>query len=221
MAKTTIFSGGFGSGKSEIALNYVRALKKETADVVLADLDLVNPYFASRDRLAMLEAEGIHVAAPPEELSFSDVPALPLDMMFILRGESELVIDLAGDEAGATVLGSLQGMVQARGDYEMLLVINPYRPFAENLENMKEMLDILQFSARMNFTGIVSNPNLAAETTAEDVLEGHELVKGYAEAFGLPIKMLAVDETLIDEVRGKVDVEVFPLTILLRPDFLK
>ncbi len=221
MLLTTIFSGGFGSGKSEIALNYVRFLKQSQSSVILADLDLVNPYFASRDQRDLLEREGIQVAAPFGSLRFSDVPALPVDIIKLLYGKVPMVIDLAGDEAGATVFGSLQEKVKQRGEYEMLLVVNPYRPFAENLPNMREMLNILEQSARTSFTGIVSNPNLIEDTTTDVILEGHALVKEYARSFQLPIRMVTVEQSFVTQVAGKIQEKIFPIRPLLRPDYLK
>jgi len=192
LAKVVIFAGGFGSGKSEIVLNYAMQKIEESKSLILADLDLVNPYFASRDLRHVLEEQGIRVVAPGGDLSFGDVPSIPAEMIGLLKGDQDMVIDLAGDEVGSLVLGYLSRYIRER-EYEFYLVLNPYRPFAQDLESVEELKQLLEGAAHIAFTGIISNPNLLGETTLEIIRAGHEKVMAFARSVKLPISYLAVE----------------------------
>ena len=43
--RVTLFAGHYGSGKTNIAVNYAKLLAAKGLAVTLADLDIVNPYF--------------------------------------------------------------------------------------------------------------------------------------------------------------------------------
>ena len=197
MAKVVIFAGGFGSGKSEIVLNYAMQKIKKSSNLILADLDLVNPYFASRDLRHELEAKGIRVVAPGGELSYGDVPSIPAEIIGLLQGDNDMVIDLAGDEVGSLVLGYLSKYIRKR-DYEFYLVLNPYRPFAQDLESVMELKQLLEGAAHIAFTGIISNPNLLEETDLDIIQAGHEKVIAYARSLKLPISCLTVENRFYD-----------------------
>lgn len=177
MENITVFAGGFDSGKSEVALNYAFKKAEQLADVILADLDLVNPYFASRDLRDKLEHAGIRrLVAPEGELAFSDVPAMPGEIIGLIRQDNTMVIDLAGDEVGSLVLGYLSKYIASRQDYELLLVLNPYRPFAQDVESVILLRDSLENVSHLKIIGIVSNPNLIGETSPDLIRKGHAKV---------------------------------------------
>ncbi len=219
MGKIVIFAGGFGSGKSEIALNYALTRKSADTDVILADLDLVNPYFASRDVRNYLESKSIRVVAPSGALSFGDVPAVPGEIIGLLGLDNEFVIDLAGDEVGSLVAGYLSRYVKAR-PYEFLMVINPYRPFAQDLDSIKEMVHMLEGAAHLKFTGIVSNPNLLGETTAAIIRQGHARVLEYAQAVNIPVAFLTVTNQFYQELNSEYGELMHIIDLYLRPDWL-
>ena len=188
---TIIFAGGFGSGKSEVALNFALEKAKTSNSTILADLDLVNPYFASRELRIELEKEGIRLLSPQGDLSFGDVPNLPSEIIGLIRQDNVMFIDLAGDEVGALVLGYLSQYLMRR-NYELFLVLNPYRPFANELHDLQELRDYLQRAAQLKFTGIISNPNLVEETDTEVIIKGHQRVVEFGNALDIPVKHIVV-----------------------------
>lgn len=219
MAKVIIFAGGFGSGKSELVLNYAIQRSQKTANLILADLDLVNPYFASRDMRNSLEARGIRLVAPGGELSFGDVPSIPAETIGLLRGNDEIIIDLAGDEVGSLVLGYLSRYIKD-SDYQFYLVLNPYRPFAQDLESVVELKQLLEGAAHMPFTGLVSNPNLMGETGLDTIRAGHQMVLTYAQAIQLPIRCLTVEDKFYNPLGNEYGEILQAIKLYLKPDWL-
>ena len=221
MGNIAIFSGGFGSGKSEIALNYAVEISRHNSQVVLADLDMVNPYFCSRELEDVLQGHGIKLAAPIEMLRFSDVPQVPAEVIgFLGMEENEMILDVGGDEVGSWVLGYLSRHIQKR-PYQMYLVINPFRPFAASLEGIIELRVSLEKASRLQFTGVISNPNMAAGTEVADIIAGHQQVTAYAEELGLPVEFLVVGERFYEPLKAyEWDVEVKPIKLYLWPEWL-
>ncbi len=220
MGKLVIFAGGFGSGKSEIALNQALLLARELKDVILADLDLVNPYFASRDVRPILEDAGIRLVAPSGELSFGDVPSIPGEIIGLLRQENSMVIDVAGDEVGSAVLGYLSKYILARQGYEFFLVLNPYRPFAQEVQSVLDLRMHLEKAANLEFTGIISNPNLLGETTADIIRRGHHQVTDMAMFLDLPVANLTVTREFYPEMAAAYGDQVRTINLYLKPQWL-
>ena len=219
MGKLVIFAGGLGSGKTEIALNFAREEAEQTGNSVLADLDLINPFFASRQAIDELAKVGVKLLASRRELAFGDVPQIPPEIISSIRQDNHLFIDLGGDEAGVLVLGYLRSYILAR-PHEFFLVVNPYRPFASSLEDLLVLKQMLEISSRLPFTGIISNPNLVEETTPDTVREGHGKVVEWSESIGLPVKYLTVAEGLFDDLRTEYDGIIHKLSLHFRPDWL-
>ena len=220
MSQTVILAGGYGSGKSEIALNFVLQAKAAGRDMILADLDLVNPYFASRDITEELKLRGIQVTAPEGRFQFTDLPSVPKEMIGILQNDQDILIDLAGDENGSTVLGYLSRYVRLRTGYEHWMVVNPYRPFAADLTEMKELVAGLELVGKIPFTGIISNPNLLEETNLEVIRQGHRRVEEYSQAFQLPICRLCVEKSFYEVLFPEYGSLLMPLNLYLRPGYL-
>jgi hypothetical protein len=220
LGNMAIFAGGFGSGKSEVAVNYAMLQAENYADVVLADLDLVNPYFASRDVRAKLKEAGIRLVAPSGELSFGDVPSIPGEIIGLIKQENRMVIDVAGDEVGSMVLGYLSKFILARSGYEFFLVLNPYRPFAQDLPNVRLLKDQLERAASLKFTGIVSNPNLLGETTVALIHSGHRKVMGYAQELDIPVVHLTVERKFYQELVPDYGKMLQIINLYLKPHWL-
>lgn len=221
MGSIAVFAGGFGSGKSEVALNYAMEKAKDSTQVVLADLDLVNPYFVSRDLKAELNEKGITLVAPGGDLSFGDVPNIPAKLLAYVRQDNNMIIDLAGDEVGSVVLGYISQMVGQRNDVELYLVINPYRPFAGDLESISELKANLERAARMAFTGIVSNPNLVEASDVSTIIRGHKMVEDYARCLNLPVIYLAVEERFHADLYPVYGNLLRKIQLYLRPEWLQ
>ena len=220
MATVTIFAGGFGSGKSELAINHALERNLFADNVILADLDLVNPYFASRDVKDLLEASGIRVLAPAGELSYGDVPSIPAEIIGALRGNDEIIIDVAGDEVGSMVLGYLSRYIK-ECDYRFYLVLNPYRPFAQDLDCVMELKYLLESAAHLTFTGLISNPNLMDETSPEMIRNGHQIVVEYARAMKLPVSWLSAEEKFYDDLAHEYGMVLQPITRYLKPEWFQ
>lgn len=220
MGKVTIFAGGFGSGKSEIALNRALQLARSEDGVVLADLDMVNPYLVSRQLEELLKSAGVRLLAPGGELSFSDVPAMPREILGAIKQDNHMIIDVAGDEVGCLVLGYLRRYIMARPEFGLLLVLNPYRPFTQDADSVALLVDRLECAAGLRFSGIISNPNLMRESTAERIIRGHEQVRQISAALGIPIKSLTVEERFFDQLYSKFGTVLQKIDLHLMWDWL-
>lgn len=220
MGSIVILAGGFGSGKTEVAINMALDTAENVNNVVLADLDLVNPYFASRDAKKYLEDKEIRLLAPQGQLSFGDVPSVPPEIMGFIKQDNHMIIDLAGDEVGSLVLGYINNIVNLRTNLEFLLVINPYRPFAAQLEDLTEMKILLERAAHRSFTGIISNPNLVEETDQDIIINGHRKVEHFADVLKIPIRYLAVEEKFFNPLLPVYGKKLKKMKLFLRPDWL-
>ena len=204
--RVTLFAGHYGSGKTNIAVNYALALKKAGTDVVIADLDIVNPYFRTKDSADALEKAGIRLISSAYANTNLDIPALPQEMYAVTDDRSRhAVLDIGGDDRGATALGRISPAILAENDYEMLAVVNLYRPLTRTAEDVLEVLREVEEAAHLPFTGIVNNSNLGEETTAEDVLATVEEVQRLSELSGLPVRFTSVTETLLRALEGKIE----------------
>lgn len=213
MKRITLFAGHYGSGKTNIAVNYAKYLREQGNDVVIADLDIVNPYFRTKDSQADLEAVGIRLISSKYANSNVDLPALPSEIYGIFENKSSLaVLDVGGDDRGALALGRYTPLIKAEDDYEMLLVINRYRPLTRTADDCIEIMHEVEAAGGLKFTGLVNNSNLGAETVAQDILDSVDYAKEVSEKTGLPVRMTAVEKDLAAELKGKIE-NLFPLTL--------
>ena len=211
--RVTLFAGHYGSGKTNIAVNYALKLKKDGEKVVIADLDIVNPYFRTKDSKDELEKNGIKLISSEFANSNVDFPALPQEMYEVTDNKSEFaVLDIGGDDRGAYALGRYTPFIKEENDYEMLLVINKYRPLTADAESVVEIMREIDQAGGIAFTGIVNNSNLGEETTARTVLNSVEYASEVSRITGLPVKMTSVEQRLYDELKDVID-NVFPLKL--------
>ena len=209
----TLFAGHYGSGKTNIAVNYALKLAGEGKDVVIADLDIVNPYFRTLDSAVDLEAAGVRMICSRFANSNVDIPSLPPDLYAITDDKSRrVVIDVGGDDSGAMVLGRLAPAITAEDSYEMWLVVNRYRPLTPDIPSTVEVMREIEAASGLRFTGIVNNSNLGAETVADTVLSSVEYAAQLADATGLPLVATTVDARLYEELAGCTP-SLFPLKL--------
>ena len=221
MSRVTIFAGHYGSGKTNISANYAIRLRDEGKEVAIADLDIVNPYFRSKDAKDMLESLGIRFISSPFANSNVDTPALPADAYSITADKSRYaVVDVGGDDRGALALGRYVPGILEENDYEMLFVINKFRPLTSDTSGTLEVMNEIETACKIKVTGIVNNSNLGEDTTAEDVLESQAYADSIAEASGLPIKMTTVSAKLYDELKSKIN-NLMPLNLYIRQSWQK
>ena len=213
MKRVTLFAGHYGSGKTNIALNYARWLKRSGEAVAVGDLDIVNPYFRSKDSAAELAAEGIGLIVSDYANSNVDFPAMPKELYALVADRSrKVVLDIGGDDRGALALGRYVPDLKEENDYEMLAVINASRPLTRTPADTLEVLREIEAACGLAFTGLVNNTNLGLATRAEDVLKSRAYAEGVSSLAGLPIRLTCCSRALLPELEGKID-NLFPLDI--------
>ena len=219
--RITLFAGHYGSGKTNIAVNYALRLKEEYDKVVIADLDIVNPYFRSKDSEKQLEARGIHLISSEYANTNVDVPAMPSEAYSIIDDKTiRAVIDVGGDDRGALAMGRYAPAILSENDYEMLLVINKFRPLTRDCASTLAVMTEIETACGMKFTGIINNSNLGDETTAEDVISSASYADGISEVTGLPVRMTTVKEELYDTLKEKV-VNCTPIKLYVKQSWAK
>ena len=212
--RLTLFAGHYGSGKTNIALNYARSLHRDQGlPVTIADLDIVNPYFRTKDSEQQLSAEGIGLICSPFAKSNLDVPAMPKETYALIGSRTQYgVLDIGGDDRGALALGRYTPEIREESNYEMLLVVNCARPLTRTAEDTVQVLREIEAACGLPFTGIVNNTNLGPQTAAEDVLASVPYAEAVSRLTGLPVFMTCCAEALYPELAGTID-RLFPLKL--------
>ena len=210
--KRIVVVGHYGSGKTEFALNLAFKLRETGEKVTIVDLDIVNPYFRTKDAEKELTEAGIEIIAPVYANTNVDVPALPPNIYAAFEKEGYVIFDVGGDDDGATVLGRFKGQFDA-AEYDMIGVVNTKRPLTTTSEEIVESLAAIERVSRLKFTGIVNNTNISDETTAEIVNSGTEICSDAAKKLGTKLKYVSALESL----QNQIDVnDVFPIKIRLK-----
>ena len=211
--RITLFAGHYGSGKTNIALNYARMLKRAGEKVAIADLDIVNPYFRTKDSAADLQAEGIDLVVSDFANSNVDFPAMPKEIYaLVAEREQKIVMDIGGDDRGALALGRYVPDIKQEGDYEMLAVVNASRPLTRTPQDAVEVLREIESACQLPFTGLVNNTNLGQQTTAETVLASRAYADEIAALMGVPVRFTCATAAIAKELEGKVE-NLLPLEI--------
>ena len=172
MKRITLFAGHYGSGKTNIAVNYAKFIKNKGFDVAIIDLDIVNPYFRTKDSEDDLKKSGIELVSSEYANTNLDAPALPKEIYSAIADKSKkLIIDVGGDDRGAVALGRFAPDIMEENDFEMLFVANFYRPLTKTAEEAFEVMKEIELAGHIPFTGIVHNSNIGDETKINDVLK--------------------------------------------------
>lgn len=203
--RLTLLCGHYGSGKTNIAVNMAFDLNKKTDNVTVADLDIVNPYFRTKDSEAAFKLAGIELVCSEYANTNLDIPALPPQLYSITDDKTKnFIIDVGGDDSGAVVLGRLASKIREEGDYDLFMVVNKYRPLTATPEATVEIIREIEAACHLEFTGLINNSNLGEETSAEDVLASVQYAEAISLTTGKPVVATTVKENLFDELKGKI-----------------
>lgn len=203
--RVTLFAGHYGSGKTNIAVNYALYLRSLGKQVAVADLDIVNPYFRTKDSQKDLEAAGIRLISSPFANSNVDLPALPAEAYGLVENRGEYaILDIGGDDRGAYALGRYTPFLLEENDYRMAFVANPYRPLTATPRDALEVMREIEAAGHLPFTAIINNANLGPETTARTVLDALPYMEELSALSGLPVWMTTAEEGVAAELAGAV-----------------
>lgn len=210
-----IVTGHFGTGKTEFSVNLALALARAGEKVMMADLDIVNPYFRSREQREALEAAGVRLITSSQDSENADMPSLPAEILTVLEDRSYRgLLDIGGDPDGARVLARYQPKITAE-DYQLLFVSNANRPEVRKAEDAISYLRCIEEVTGLTCGGIVNNTHLCGETTAEEILRGAELARSISEKTGIPVLCHTAEERLIPELTALAE-PIFPITIQMK-----
>lgn len=201
MREYYVLLGGFGSGKSELALNLAINKVQDNA-CMLVDLDVINPYFRVTERQELLDKAGVEIISPPYSMKKIEIMSLsPRVYAAFTPGEGTVVFDVGGDHVGAVALGQYKPNFSKipPDKLHILFVVNPRRPVAADFASAWALLEKIQGVSRLRITGLVNNGNMAGETEAEHLVEGYELVKALSEQTGIPVWGSCGTEELLKE----------------------
>ena len=226
-SRVTVFVGAFGSGKTELALNFAIRLAGAgdgVARAVLADIDILKPIFRSREFAAQLAARGVRVVSSAPEYEMADVPALSPAIYGAIDDVSmPLVMDVGGDDDGARVLGRFRSHLERAG-YDMLYVVNTLRPFSSSPEEITAMLRAVENTSRLACTALVSNTNLGVASSAKEVRTGLDTVRRVSDEVGIPVRFFAVSRGVaqswgesVRRIARDYDIPVFVIDRMVLP----
>ena len=211
--RLTLFAGHYGSGKTNIAVNYAVLLAKEGKKVCIGDLDIVNPYFRTADSKKVLEKAGVTLISPQFANSNVDLPALPAEAYRLVEDKGIYgIMDIGGDDRGAYALGRYVPAIKAENNYRMVFVANCSRPLTRTPQEALEVMKEIETACGLAFTDIVNNANLGPETTPETVLSAIDYMEKLSQLSGLPIFAHTAESHVARQLAGKLT-PVIPLQL--------
>ena len=209
--RITLFCGHYGSGKTNLAVNYAFYLRSLGKEVTVADMDIVNPYFRTADSREELESAGINLITPEYANSNVDLPALPAELYGLFEfTDKYVVLDIGGDDRGAYALGRFAPMILEENNFENLFVANFYRPLTQTPQDACEVMKEIEAAGKIPFTGIVNNSNLGDETSPETVIKTFERANELSRLCNLPVVMTSAGTGVAEEIQTE---NVLPLKL--------
>ena len=186
--RLTLFAGHYGSGKTNIAVNYALHLASLGESVCIADLDIVNPYFRTKDSADTLQSAGVTLISPQFANTNVDLPALPAEAYRLVEDKHVYgIMDIGGDDRGAYALGRYVPSIKEENNYRMAFVANCYRPLTRTPEEALEVMREIEFACKLEFTCIVNNSNLGTETTLQTLVDSMAYIDKLSALSGLPV----------------------------------
>jgi len=211
--------GHYGSGKTEIAMALAIRAAENGLKVKLADLDIVNPFFRSAEQGGALAAKGVGLIAPPYALTGVDLPVLSAQVQSVFDDPSiHAILDVGGEEAGAAALGRYRPSFDRTG-CQLYYVVNVFRPFSEDADQIERQMERIAERARLKITGLVNNSNLGPWTETRHLAEGREILKEVARRTGIPVVAVAGEARVLEALDP--DIPAVPLKLMLKPEWME
>lgn len=200
-ARIEILTGHYGSGKSELAVHLALRRRKRAEQVTLVDIDVVNPYFRSRERRALLEEHGVQVVANSMAIDRGvDIPAVSAQVYAPLRNqELSAVYDAGGDPVGARVLRGFRRLIDP-AHTDVLCVVNAYRPATRTVSAVIGQIHAIENASGLTVTGLINNSHMLEQTEISHVAAGDVLCSAVQDQTGLPIRYVGVPAWLYDSL---------------------
>jgi len=216
-----IIIGHYGSGKTEFAVNYCMKLAEFDKKIAIADLDIVNPYFRSREKAKMMEEKGIKVISSSLGHNVSlALPALSAEISGpIQNSEYEVVLDVGGDFTGAKVLVRFYDDI-VKSEYDMFCVINTNRPETMDIKGIIYHIKSIEESTGLKITGLINNTHLLRDTTIETILESQEIIKKVSAKLSIPIRYVVALESVAKHLPSELEGEIFPIKMYMRDEWM-
>ena len=200
--RLTLFAGHYGSGKTNIAVNYALLLASLGKKVCIGDLDIVNPYFRTKDSEKVLTDAGIDLISPRFANSNVDLPALPAEAYRLVEDKSCFsILDIGGDDRGAYALGRFVPAIREENNYRMVFVANCYRPLTRFPEEAMEVMREIEQACGLQFTDIINNSNLGTETTLDTVLQSQDYIEKLCNLSGLPLFATTAEAAVAEKLQ--------------------
>ena len=219
MKRINIITGHYGSGKTEIAINMALKLKEEHPNVVICDMDIVNPYFRTNDARAMLEEKGIRVISPDYASTNIDIPVLPGDILSVFTDKDcYAVLDLGGDDDGAVALGQFFRYLKDE-DYEMYFVLNALRPDTSSIEDIKMLAANIEYISRAKITGLINNTNLSYLSEEKHLAESLDFAEEAAKALGVEVRYITGTKEMLSCLEGENKEKAMEIELFMKLPF--
>ena len=216
-----LFIGHYGSGKSEVSINYVTKLREQVeGEVALADLDVVNVYFRSREKKDIMKDLGITPIDSSINTTTLDLPAVSAEIMRPLNDKSvNYVIDVGGDNVGGKVVGRFANQFNSN-DYDMFYVVNANREKTQTAKEVLQYIDAIEATSKLKVTGLINNTHMLKETTVEDVLKGQSVAREVSKIRNIPIKYISCLESIVDKLPKDLEGDILPMKLYLREEWM-
>jgi len=217
-----VIVGNYGSGKTEISINLAINQKRSGKEVKIGDVDLVNPYFRTREAIQTLSNIGIDVICPPTQYLQADLPILTPAIKGMINSSNELIIlDVGGDDVGARVLSALADAFYGQ-NIRIFQVINPFRPFTNSISGCLKIKKEIEQASRLNINGLIGNANLIDETTIDIIYEGYDFVSKISKQYNLPLEFITASIDILPQIDlSYFDCAILPLERQLVPPWKK
>ncbi len=211
-----IITGCCGSGKTEFAVNHVLRLAGKAGKAVIVDLDIINPYFRSRELTAVFDQANVRVIASSIHTASAEIPSLSPEIFTVFQDKNcEAVLDLGGDKAGAKVLRRFHPYLEQE-PYEMFYILNCKRPITNDVDRSIRHIREIEDASGQSVTAIINNAHLCELTTEDEILQGQELCEAVGEKTGLPVVYTVVHENLAGNLSGKIRSKIYPISIFMK-----